>query len=107
MASRASTTRWVPSGSATPFCGPGQVERELGPEDESADPTVAAASAKRTTPYMPSWSVRASADRPEPGRLLDQLLGVGGAVEEAEVGVAVQLGVGDRRSCGTTLAGGW
>ena len=30
----------------------------------------------------------------EPGRLLGQLLGVGGAVEEAEVGVAVQLGVG-------------
>ena len=30
---------------------------------------------------------------PEPGRLLGQLLGVRGAVEEAEVGVAVQLGV--------------
>ena len=29
----------------------------------------------------------------EPGRLSDQLLGVGGAVEEAEVGVDVQLRV--------------
>jgi len=31
----------------------------------------------------------------EPCRLLDQLLRVGGPVEEAEVGVAVQLGVRD------------
>ena len=31
--------------------------------------------------------------QPEPGRLGHQLLGVRGAVEEAEVGVAVQLGV--------------
>ena len=30
----------------------------------------------------------------QPGRLLGQLLGVGGPVQEAEVGVAVQLGVG-------------
>ena len=32
--------------------------------------------------------------QPEPGRLLGQLLGVAGPVEEAEGGVAVQLGVG-------------
>ncbi len=31
--------------------------------------------------------------QPEPGGLLGQLLGVAGAVEEREVGVAVQLGV--------------
>ena len=31
---------------------------------------------------------------PEPGRLLGQLLGVGGPVEEREVGVTVELGVG-------------
>jgi hypothetical protein len=30
---------------------------------------------------------------PEPGRLVDQLLGMAGAVEEGEVGVTVQLGV--------------
>ena len=33
--------------------------------------------------------------QPGPGRLLDQLLGVGGAVEEAEVRMHMQLGVGD------------
>ena len=32
--------------------------------------------------------------QPQPSRFLGQLLGVGGAVQEAEVGVAVQLGVG-------------
>jgi hypothetical protein len=31
---------------------------------------------------------------PEPGGLVGQLLGMAGAVEEGEVGVAVQLGVG-------------
>ena len=44
--------------------------------------------------------------QPQPGRLLGQFLGVGGAVEEAEVGVTVQLGVGD----GSVVAGrlgGW
>ncbi len=44
---------WVPSGSATPFCG------RVSPRDSSAPntvgiPTARAASAKRTTPYMPS-----------------------------------------------------
>ena len=37
---------------------------------------------------------------PEPGRLLGQLLGVRRPVEEAEVGVAVQLGVGHRPGVG-------
>ncbi|TCN37857.1 hypothetical protein EV644_15018 [Kribbella orskensis] len=36
----------------------------------------------------------------EPHGLLDQLLGGGGAVEEAEVGVAVQFGVGDDLALG-------
>ena len=35
----------------------------------------------------------------EPGRLGGQLLGVRGAVQEGEVGVAVQLGVGHRAPC--------
>ena len=42
---------------------------------------------------------------PQPGGLLDQLLGERGAVEEAEVGVAVQLGVGHRAGVRTTPAG--
>ena len=52
-----------PPGSATPFCG------RVSPRDSSAPntvgiPTARAASAKRTTPYMPSWSVTARASRP-------------------------------------------
>ena len=43
---------------------------------------------------------------PQPGGLLDQLLGMAGAVEEAEVGVAVQLGVGGGRAGGGQLGRG-
>ncbi len=39
----------------------------------------------------------------EPGRLDGQLLGMRGAVEEAEVGVAVQLGVGHQAGVGPPL----
>ena len=42
----------------------------------------------------------------EAGRLLGQLLGVAGAVEEAEVRVAVELGVGHRPPGRRSTGGG-
>ena len=43
---------------------------------------------------------------PEPGSLLDQLLGVARPVQEAEVGVAVQLAYGTRGPAAATISGG-
>jgi hypothetical protein len=50
-----------------------------------------AASANRTTPYMPSWSVRATTSNADADRLLGQLLRMGGPVEETRIRVTVQL----------------
>ena len=70
---RASTSRWVARGSGVPVGSSGSSlprRRSSGVGRCSSAPnTVArsarrAASAKRTTPYSPSWSVSASASRP-------------------------------------------
>ena len=87
-----------PAGSGSPFCGPGS------PSDSSAPNTVGrpssrAASANRTTPYSPSWSVTANPDSPNRYASSTNSSGMGRAVQEAEVGVAVQLHVLHRRAC--------
>ena len=107
--SRASTTRWVPSGSGMPVRG---WEAPVALTVSSAPKTVGrakarAASAKRTTPYRPLWSVRASAARPSPDCLGGQFLGVAGTVEEGEVGVGVQFGVGHDSSGSSRVMRRW
>ena len=88
----ASTTRWSPWGSASPFWGLRRAEGQLGAEDrgqrdrpgrqrEADHPVEAVVVGDR------------QAREPETGGLVDELLGRAGAVEEREARVAVQLGV--------------
>ncbi len=59
----ASTNRCWPSGSGTP--PPGWVSPRLSSAPKTVrSPAAAAASANRTTPYRPSWSVTANASNP-------------------------------------------
>ena len=83
----------MPSGSGTPFCGLGEPERQLGAEHRGHAHRPGrlgeAHHAVEAVVVGEGQGLEAEA-----GRLLGQLLGVAGAVEEAEGGVAVQLGVG-------------
>ena len=77
----------------------GQPERELGAEHRGH----AQLGGGLGEPHHPVHAVvvgEREGLQTQPGGLLDQLLGVAGAVQEAEVGVAVQLGVGHRGSRG-------
>ena len=73
-------------------CGP-RAPATVRRRTRCAASSSAAASANRTAPYRPSWSVSARARRSQPGGLLDQLLRRAGPVEEAERRMRVQLGV--------------
>jgi hypothetical protein len=69
------------------------VEGDLGPEDGRQAHLVGRLG-ETDHPVEAVVVAEGQGRQTEPGRLLDQLLGVGGPVQEAEVGVAVQLGVG-------------
>ena len=95
--SRARTTRWVPAGSGS---GPPPVRRrparghqgELGAED-GRQPHRPGRLGEADHPVEAVVVGEGEGAEAEPGRLGHELLGVRGTVEEAEVGVAVQLGV--------------
>ena len=93
----------------------GQPEREFGPE-HGGHLQLGGRLGEPHHPVHPVVVGERDRVQTEPGGLLDQLLGVAGAVQEAEVGVAVQLGVrgggraghrtssavaGRARACGT------
>ncbi len=76
--------------------GPGQVEGELGAEHggQADGPGRLGEADDAVEPVVVGDGQRL---QPQPDRLLGQLLRMGGTVEEGEVGVAVQLGVGHHR----------
>jgi hypothetical protein len=83
--------------------GAGEVERQLGPEDRGhADRARRLGEADHAVEAVVVGEGQGL--EAEAGGLLRQLLGVAGAVEEAEVRVAVQLGVG--RGAGAALEPG-
>ena len=86
----------MPSGSGTPVRAPGRPgpgDGELGPEDggQAEGPGRLGEADHAVEAVVVGQGQSGQA---EPDRLGGQLLGVAGAVEEGEVGVGVQFGVG-------------
>ena len=94
--SRARTTRCVPSGSGAPVRpsdgAPALHQGELGAEHRR-HPECPGRLGEADHPVQAVVVGEGEGVETEPGRLGDELLGVRGTVEEAEVGVAVELRV--------------
>ncbi len=89
---RASTTRWVPSGSAIPVCARVEAQGDLGPED-GGQAGRAGGFGEADRPVHTVVVGDGQRLEPEAYCLFHELVGVRSTVEEAEIGVAMQLGV--------------